>query len=78
MKLQDYETGQPRNMRNTRKANYAGPPQWPLRRTGELLAGDIRAGRVRGNANEAVNQQLTPQRTVDDPSLDKRLAVAEA
>jgi hypothetical protein len=27
MKLQDYETGQPRNMWNTRKANYARPPQ---------------------------------------------------
>ena len=27
----DYGMGQPRNIRNTRKANYARPPQWPRR-----------------------------------------------
>jgi hypothetical protein len=30
------------------------------------------------NANEADNQQLTPERNVEGPILDKRLAVAES
>jgi hypothetical protein len=29
------------------------------------------------NANEAGDQQLTPERSVEGPVLDKRLAVAE-
>ena len=42
-----------------------------------MSAGDIRTSRVKVNANEASNQQLTSKRTVEGPILDQRLAVAE-
>jgi hypothetical protein len=41
-----------------------------------MSAVDIRTRRLKANANEAGNQQLTPQRNVEGPILDKRLAVA--
>jgi len=43
-----------------------------------MSAGDKRTSRVEINANEAGNQRLTPKRTEEGPSLDKRLAVAES
>jgi hypothetical protein len=43
-----------------------------------MSAGDIRTGRLKVNANEAGNQRLTPERNVEGPILDKRLAVAES
>jgi hypothetical protein len=43
-----------------------------------MAAGDIRTRRLKLDANEAGNQQLTPQRNVEGPILDKRLAVAES
>jgi hypothetical protein len=43
-----------------------------------MSAGDIRTGRVKVNTNEAGNQQLTTERKVEGPILDKRLAVAES
>jgi hypothetical protein len=41
-----------------------------------MSAADIRTGRLEINAHEAGNQQLTPKRIEEGPSLDKRLAVA--
>ncbi len=41
-----------------------------------MSAADIRTERLKENANEAGNQQLTPKRIVEGPILDKRLAVA--
>ena len=43
-----------------------------------MSAGDIRTRRLKDNANEAGNQQLTLKRTVEGPILDLRLAVAES
>jgi hypothetical protein len=42
-----------------------------------MSAGDIRTRRLKANANEAGNQQVTPERNMEGTSLDKRLAVAE-
>jgi len=41
-----------------------------------MAAGDMRTSQLEDNANEADNQPLTLKRNVQDPSLDKRLAVA--
>ena len=41
-----------------------------------MSAADIRTRRLKENADEAGNQQLTLKRTVEGPILDKRLAVA--
>jgi hypothetical protein len=41
-----------------------------------MSAGDIRTKRLKLNANEASNQQLVPEKNVEGPLLDKRLAVA--
>jgi hypothetical protein len=43
-----------------------------------MSAADIRTRRLKVNANEADNQQLTPKRNAESPILDKRLAVAES
>jgi hypothetical protein len=43
-----------------------------------MSAGDIRTRRLQANANEAGDQQLTPQRNVKGAILGKRLAVAES
>ena len=40
-----------------------------------MSAGDVRTSRMEINANEAGNQGLTPERTVEGPILDIRLAV---
>ncbi len=42
-----------------------------------MSAGGIRISRVRVNANEAGNQQLTPEGNEESPTLDKRLAVVQ-
>jgi len=44
---------------------------------GESLAGDIRAGPLEVNGNEA-DQQLTLKRTLEGPILDIRLPVPES
>jgi hypothetical protein len=44
--------------------------------TGAFPAGDIRTRRRKVNANEADNQQLTPESNAEGPILDKRQAVA--
>jgi len=41
-----------------------------------MSAADIPTGRLEANADKAANQQLTLERNVEDPILDKRLAVA--
>jgi hypothetical protein len=41
-----------------------------------MSAADIRTERLKVNANEAGNQQLALKRSVESPTLDKRLAVA--
>jgi len=41
-----------------------------------MSAADIRTGRLEANADEAANQQLIPESSVEGQSLDKRLAVA--
>jgi hypothetical protein len=41
-----------------------------------MSAADIRTRRLKVHANEAGNEQLTLKRTVEGPTLDKRLAVA--
>jgi hypothetical protein len=43
-----------------------------------MSAGDIRTRRLKVNANEAGNQELTLKRTEEGPILDKGLAVAES
>jgi hypothetical protein len=40
-----------------------------------MSAADKRTRRLEANANEADNQRLTPERIVEEPILDKRLAV---
>ena len=42
----------------------------------ESLAGDLQTERLKENAHEAGNQQLTLKRTEEGPILDKRQAVA--
>ena len=42
-----------------------------------MSAGDIRTRRLKVHANEAGNPQLTLKRSVERPTLDERLAVAE-
>jgi hypothetical protein len=41
-----------------------------------MSAGDIRTNLPKVSVNEAGNQQLTPERNVERPILDERLAVA--
>jgi hypothetical protein len=41
-----------------------------------MSAGNIRTKRLKDNANEAGNQQLTPKMDMEGPMLDKRRAVA--
>jgi hypothetical protein len=43
-----------------------------------MSAGDMRTRRPKVSANEAGNQQFTPERNVEVPILDERLAVAES
>jgi hypothetical protein len=50
--------------------------QFTHKETGECPAGNKRTGRLRANADEADNQQLTPKWNVPGPILDKLLAIA--
>ena len=45
---------------------------------GKIPAGDIRNRRLEVNADEAGDQQLTPYKKLEGPTLDKQLAVAES